>query len=52
MQTTVEAKATALRFAHDIMQWVERLAFAFGESRNGLSISKIWDSLSEIRLVK
>ena len=47
----VEAKATALRFAHEIVQWVERLADAFGDSEGGRSVSQTWDSLTEIRYV-
>jgi hypothetical protein len=45
----VEAKATALRFAHEIVQWVERLAIAFGDSEGGRTVSQTWDSLTEIR---
>ena len=41
----------ALRFAQDIVLWVERLAAAFGESRNGELISRTWDSLDEVRFV-
>ena len=41
----------ALRFARDIVQWVERLASAFGDSENGRSVSQTWDSLTEIRFV-
>ena len=47
----VEAKATALRFAHEIVQWVERLADAFGDIEGGRSVSQTWDSLTEIRYV-
>ena len=47
----VEAKATALRFAHEIVQWVERLADAFGDSEGGRTVSQTWDSLTEIRYV-
>ena len=35
----MEAKATTLRFAQDIVQWVERL------------VSQSWDSLSDYRHV-
>ena len=45
----VEAKATALRFAREIVQWVERLADAFGHGEGGQSVSQTWDSLTEIR---
>ena len=44
----VEAKATALRFAHEIIQWVERLADAFGDSEGRQTVSQTWDSLTEI----
>ena len=47
----VEAKATALRFAREIVQWVERLADAFGDSEGGRTVSQTWDSLTEIRYV-
>ena len=47
----VEVKATALRFAHEIVQWVERLADAFGDSEGGRTVSQTWDSLTEIRYV-
>ena len=47
----VEAKATALRFAREIVQWVERLADAFGDSEGGRTISHTWDSLTETRYI-
>jgi len=47
----VEAKATALRFAQDIVQWVERLASAFRDGGTGQLVSQTWDSLTEIRFV-
>ena len=51
MQTIVEAKVTALQFAKDILQWVEKLAVAFRDSGSGPFVSKTWDDLAEIRLV-
>ena len=47
----VEAKATALRFAHEIVQWVEKLADAFGDGEGGRTVSQTWDSLTEVRYV-
>ena len=47
----VEAKATALWFAREIVQWVERLADAFGDGEGGRTVSQTWDSLTEIRYV-
>ena len=39
------------QFVREIVQWVERLAGAFGDSEGGRTVSQTWDSLTEIRYV-
>jgi hypothetical protein len=41
----------ALRFAQDILHWVEKLATAFKDSGSGPFVSQTWDNLTEIRFV-
>ena len=50
-QTIIEAKGTAIRFTEEILEWVEKLACAFGGSESGRFVSQTWENMAEIRLV-
>ncbi|KDR84278.1 hypothetical protein GALMADRAFT_705551 [Galerina marginata CBS 339.88] len=44
-----EAKLVALQFAQEVLQWVEKLAAAFGDGEGGSFIEKAWANLADIR---